>query len=179
MKPVELIIWIVIDSALIFSFAIGIINAIKYSKRIKRQQRLLAEIKVQPFSIDSYFERIDKVICDILQERERQKPPEIVLWWGLDGLRMNCDGSTEWISKRQPQPQTQEYTYNPLANAAQTALLDTRFLSSAQNASPDEIGNMQIDYLRGQIQSLNLQLIQNNMNQNILKMLQSMTTGWR
>lgn len=39
-----------------------------------------------------------------LELLEKQEPVEqiIVLWWGLDGLRLNEDGTLEWIRRKKP-----------------------------------------------------------------------------
>lgn len=45
---------------------------------------------------------IEKECLKLQEEREKQDPYLITLWWGFDGLRLNADGSTEWISRRKP-----------------------------------------------------------------------------
>lgn len=44
---------------------------------------------------------------DILKEAEkmREELPLVTLWWGLDGLQMNRDGTLEWISKKPKEPE--------------------------------------------------------------------------
>lgn len=37
----------------------------------------------------------------------------IVLWWGLDGLRMNEDGTLEWVSRRKSKPVQEDVFYQP------------------------------------------------------------------
>lgn len=56
------------------------------------------------FFVSEYFERTEKIYNDILKEKEKQAESEeyiIVLWWGFDGLRLNKDGSSEWIRKEE------------------------------------------------------------------------------
>ncbi|RKJ40192.1 hypothetical protein D7X94_08580 [Acutalibacter sp. 1XD8-33] len=50
------------------------------------------------FSSPEYMERL-ATVCEALWQ-EREEPYILILWWGLDGLRLNGDGSLEWISKR-------------------------------------------------------------------------------
>lgn len=49
------------------------------------------------------------------EEREKQEPYLITLWWGFDGLRLNADGSTEWISRRkEPKAATPRHGFSAL-----------------------------------------------------------------
>lgn len=56
----------------------------------------------KPFVVSEYLARIEKASLDILESRE---PTDkiIILWWGLDGLRLNEDGSLEWVSRKRPE----------------------------------------------------------------------------
>lgn len=67
-------------------------------KRLESEQN-----NVKPFCVSEYYSRTEKIALDIL---ERRKPADktITLWWGLDGLRLNEDGTTEWISRKKPDP---------------------------------------------------------------------------
>lgn len=57
----------------------------------------------KPFVVSEYLTRIEKASIEILESR---KPIEqiVILWWGLDGLRLNEDGTVEWISRKKPSP---------------------------------------------------------------------------
>jgi len=55
------------------------------------------------FNASEYMERIEKASLKILEERQPVSQV-ITLWWGLDGLQMNEDGSAEWVSRRKPKP---------------------------------------------------------------------------
>lgn len=54
---------------------------------------------VSSFSVADYLKRTEEAYLKILEEQEPFEY-ELVLWWGLDGLRLNKDGTTEWISRR-------------------------------------------------------------------------------
>ena len=56
---------------------------------------------------DIFYESLDreKEILKIEEEKERREPYIITLWLGLDGLRINEDGSYEWVDRR---PKKQE-----------------------------------------------------------------------
>lgn len=64
----------------------------------------------EPFVVSEYFARMEKAGLDILESR---KPVEqgTILWWGLDGLRMNGDGTAEWISRKKSAPVPQNIFY--------------------------------------------------------------------
>lgn len=53
------------------------------------------------FSVSEYLSRIERAHLDIL---EGLKPVSkaITLWIGLDGLRLNEDGTMEWVSRKKP-----------------------------------------------------------------------------
>lgn len=57
----------------------------------------------EPFIVSEYYDRMEKAALDILEHREAVEQT-IILWWGLDGLRLNEDGELEWVSRRKPKP---------------------------------------------------------------------------
>lgn len=67
---------------------------------------------LEPFVISKYYARTEQAALDIL---ETQEPVDqtIILWWGLDGLRLNEDGELEWISRKTPKPVNQNVSYHP------------------------------------------------------------------
>lgn len=64
------------------------------------------KLEIEPFSVPAYFDRMEQIALDIL---EKQEPigKTIILWWGLDGLRLNEDGTLEWISRKKQKPDMQ------------------------------------------------------------------------
>lgn len=84
---------------------LALISAIAPLILIKRQDKQIEneQNNVKPFCVSEYYSRTEKIALDIL---ERRKPADktITLWWGLDGLRLNEDGTTEWISRKKPDP---------------------------------------------------------------------------
>lgn len=55
--------------------------------------------KPKAFWVSRYLERMEQAQVDILSN---QKPIDktIVLWWGLDVLRLNENGELEWITRK-------------------------------------------------------------------------------
>lgn len=64
----------------------------------------------EPFIVPEYYDQMEKAALDIL---EHQEPVDqtIVLWWGLDGLRMNEDGTMEWVSRKKLKPKKRIDSY--------------------------------------------------------------------
>ncbi len=80
-------------------------------RREKNRSRKTTEAwKPAPFIVSEYLERMEKAGIEVLENRE---PIErtIILWWGLDGLRLNEDGMLEWISRKKPEPVNQDVFY--------------------------------------------------------------------
>lgn len=53
-----------------------------------------------PFIVSEYLSRIEQEHVKILDERDKEPAYIITLWLGLDGLRMNEDGTFEWVSRK-------------------------------------------------------------------------------
>lgn len=90
---------------------------------------------LEPFVISEYYARTEQAALDIL---ETQEPVDqtIVLWWGLDGLRLNEDGTLEWVSRKKPKSKETTHTY-----------LNCR----TQNTSLEQQISMQMGQMRQQI----------------------------
>lgn len=83
---------------------------IKIKERIHKEKEKAEKIRslsihVEPFSLTAYFDRTEKLYISLLEEAENFKPEPIILWWGIDGLRLNDDGTTEWVRKEPIQEQ--------------------------------------------------------------------------
>lgn len=86
----------------IISAIVLISVVIKNKKEKKIEQKQFTYIS--NFSVSEYFGRIEQENIQILMERESRPPYQIVLWAGLDGLRLNNDGTSEWIRKDMEKP---------------------------------------------------------------------------
>lgn len=53
----------------------------------------------EPYFVSQYLSRIEAAHLDIL-ENIVPIDKTITLWWGLDGLRLNEDGTMEWMSRK-------------------------------------------------------------------------------
>lgn len=76
-----------------------------------------------PFSVCEYYDRIEKAQLEILEE---QKPVEsmIILWWGFDGLRLDKDGTLQWISRKKPEAVNQNVFYQPPQSMAMAQIIN-------------------------------------------------------
>lgn len=122
--------------------------------------------EIEPFSVPEYFSRIEKAYLDILEDC---KPVDqvITLWWRLDGLRLNEDGTTEWISRRKPksEPISQNVFYQPERSIMQTQypVYDVSGMCQSTQAT--------IDALQAQKVSLSIQAAQSAQNMAIMQAL--------
>lgn len=89
-------------------------------------------LKEPTWSVSAYYERMEEALIEILS---RQKPVDqtITLWWGLDGLRLNEDGSLEWISKKKPEPEPQPVNQNVFYQPCQSVLCANNRISAMGN----------------------------------------------
>lgn len=83
------------------------------------------------FSVYEYLSMIEEASLDIL---ERLEPinKAITLWWGLDGLRVNEGGTTEWVSRKRP---AENVFYQPCQSIRpiQTGLQQARWADQTQS----------------------------------------------
>lgn len=115
----------------------------------------------KPFIVSEYCDRIEKISLKILEEQE---PVEkiVILWWGLDGLRMNEDGSLEWISRKKTEPVKQNVFYQPCQTIQPRPKYD--MCQSTQTT---------IDELHTKISALQVQSAQDSWNAAMMAALQS------
>lgn len=115
----------------------------------------------KPYSTSEYFARIEQTAIDILEE---QKPIDrtIVLWWGMDGIRLNEDGTLEWISRKKPSPVARGtfcQPFQPIKSIATGSLLVGQMQST----------RAQIDALIAQSTALQMQSWQSAQMENVIQ----------
>lgn len=110
------------------------------------------------------LEEHEDFILELQEGKEKQAKYEIVLWWGLDGLKLNDDGTTEWISRRKPKPINQDVSYQPCQSQDDSI---RRLLDMCQSRkSPTEALNMTLA-------SLQMRSAQTAQNMALCSMLQN------
>lgn len=110
----------------------------------KKMESLYAECFVKPFSVSEYMDRREKVMMDIL--KDKKEPYCVTLWWNYDGLRMNEDGTMEWISKKPKEPPKYVHGDFSLTNACCSIATETelnRSLLDQLQATQTQIAQMQ------------------------------------
>lgn len=137
------------------------------------QQFILSKVKrindtpkfeIEPFSVTKYFDRTEQAALEIL---EKQKPIDqtIILWCGLDGLRLNEDGTLEWISRKNPNPVPQNVFYQPCQSIQADVESQLRLHSQAQST------RARIEEFVMQNAALQIQATQSMQNAAIIGML--------
>ena len=118
------------------------------------------------FVVSEYLARIEKASIEILESR---KPVEqiVILWWGLDGVRLNEDGTAEWISRKKPPPVQQNVFYQP----CQAVILPPQY-DMCQSTQA------QIAALMAQNIQLQVQAWQTEQNRQVVNALQSYVVQW-
>lgn len=107
-------------------------------------------------SVIEYLSRIEEASLDIL-EAKTPIDKSITLWWGLDGLRLNEDGTFEWISRKKSKPINQNISYQMCQSIqpSQMELQQTRWADQTQCVKA------QLDTLMSQNIALQMQFMQN------------------
>lgn len=87
---------------IIVGMCIVVFTSLFYHLIMKNKENAIEQIRSfsisdKPFSLSSYFDRIEKLNISLLEESENRETEPITLWLGNDGLRLNEDGTTEWI----------------------------------------------------------------------------------
>lgn len=165
---------VTIIAALAVPFLMGLFALIYHVElRIRTQKEQLPEHS-EPFVISEYYARTEQAALDIL---ETQEPVDqtIILWWGLDGLRLNEDGTMEWVSRRKPKPVLGNLFYQPcqsMQNANMYCFDQSQSIRATQMEQMSQQINQpiaqmtakidqQINSLRAQNSGLERQMIQN------------------
>lgn len=153
-------------------FLVGIILAVlqslvfEFFKRIIRPRRkqffeseLDTEKNVNPFVVSEYLEQAEKVSLDILKIR---KPTDktIVLWWGLDGIRLNEDGTAKEVSRKKP-AENVFYQTCQFARPIQSGTL----LADQTQCEKAQIDKLMTEILNSQAQSWRIAQMQNALQQ--------------
>lgn len=165
---------VTIIAALDVPFLMGLFALIYHvGLRIRTQKEQLPEHS-EPFVISEYYARTEQAALDILEQQEPMDQT-IILWCGLDGLRLNEDGTMEWVSRRKPKPVRGNVFYQPcqsMQNANMYCFDQSQSIRATQMEQMSQQINQpiaqmtaqidqQINGLRAQNSGLKRQMIQN------------------
>lgn len=90
------------------------------------------------FSVYEHLERIEKAYLEILETRQPISQ-SITLWWGLDGLRLEEDGTTEWVSRKKPKPLPDVWSISQTTTPIMCKIIGDPIRTDMQQAPQDEI----------------------------------------
>lgn len=111
------------------------------------------------FSVSEYLGRTEKTNTEIALEQEKQPKYQLVLWLVVDGLRLNEDGTTEWIQREEEKPKSMSASYQPpqqrldfsMMQSTRSTMQALLYNSGCQNTASQI--DQQIQTLHSQIQS--------------------------
>lgn len=117
------------------------------------------------FSHIDYLSRIE-TLCETLWQEPHEKYV-LILWWGLDGLRLNENGTREWVNKAKPKPEPKE----DMANSIRNTYKRLSYYSMLQNCCCETASRIRA--LETQNTCLKLQAAQMEQNRAIIDRLNS------
>ncbi len=118
----------------------------------------------KPFIVSEHHAHMEQVIIDILEHRE-PIDQTIILWWGLDGLRLNEDGTSKLVNRRKGDPVPENVSYQSFRSIQP---IQTGHLLSDQT----QCTRVQIDALMAQNTMLQIQAANALQNRQIIDALQ-------
>lgn len=108
MKTVLIVFFGVVIGQLIFRLALRFDENLRKRKEdeLEHLKRVLIKDKIRKdilgekkWSVTDYLSRMEKAWDKI--QKERPEPYKLTLWLGQNGLRLNDDGTTEWVKKEE------------------------------------------------------------------------------
>lgn len=112
----------------------------------------------EPFNLSEYYDRTKQQHESLLAEKYNQDPYVIILWWNNNGLRLNDDGSFEWIRKNY---KPVSISYQPQQSVTRQIDDGTRELNAQIQAG---INQLHYEIARQQMQAAQIRQTQNIIN---------------
>lgn len=165
---------VIIDLTLVAIIFACIFTLIIFKKSENRVELNIDEQKnVEPFCTSDYLKRTIELSDKLQHEKEQSDNYGLVLWWGIDGLRLNADGLYEWI-KKEPKKYISIPTLYPPAIGGRYESMAQQTCCISQYQRLDSMLQCQqsrIDGLQMQNTMLQLQCAQQQQMQNIIDKL--------
>lgn len=143
---------------------LGTMIIISYFVLLKRRKKEKEKhIKKVEFSVSDYIARRERECLKLLEEREREGPYIITLWLGLDGLRLNTDGTTEWVKRTAKKDTTTEIQNRGCRTLPDFVLNDMQNCSGTITCAHTESRTLETlirSNIQSQTQALQLQNLQ-------------------
>lgn len=109
----------------------------------------------EPYFVSKYLSRIEAAHLDILESKV-PTDKTITLWWGLDGLRLNEDGTMEWVSRKKKRT-SESAPYQPCQCQSIQPSFQTSMLHQARWTDQTQCTREQIQALMNRNAALQLQ----------------------
>lgn len=91
---------VIIDLTLVAIIFACIFTLILFRKSENKVELNIDEQKnIESFCPSDYLKRIIELSDELQHEKEQSDNYRLILWWGINGLRLNADGSYEWTKK--------------------------------------------------------------------------------
>lgn len=91
---------VIIDLTLVSIIFACIFALILFRKLENKAELTVDEHKnVEPFCVSDYLKRTIELSDKLQHGKEQSDNYRLILWWGIDGLRLNDDDLCEWIKK--------------------------------------------------------------------------------
>lgn len=122
---------IVLAAFFVLTIIYGIGSFLNFCEQENELEKHLEEVnekirKLNEFKVSDYLSHIEQEAVDIQRNKENRPKKRLTLWWGLDGLRLNDDGTSEWIRRDEHKPQTSpstahkpQFNYSPCQSVSQ------------------------------------------------------------
>lgn len=166
---------VIIDLTLVAIIFTCIFTLILFRKLENKAELTVDEHKnVEPFCVSDYLKRTIELSDKLQHGKEQSDNYRLILWWGIDGLRLNDDGSYEWIKKEiikfntlpSPTGAWHESMVQQTCCASQYPRLDD--LLQVQQCNINQCQQSRIDELQMQNTILQLQCAQQQQIQNMI-----------
>lgn len=150
-------------------YAVSVFLVAKESSLKRAREGIMEEYRMNrlylishTYSVSDYYDRTEKFWLSLQEENDNREPYRITLWLIFDGLQLNEDGTTEWVSRKpvakqqagKPQP------HNPL-------------IAEQINQSGLQSASAQIFDLQSQIQACMCEEAQMRQTQHLINALNS------
>lgn len=175
---------VIIDLTLVAIIFACIFTLIIFKKSENRVELNIDEQEnVEPFCTSDYLKRTIELSDKLQHEKDQSDKHGLVLWWGIDGLRLNADGSYEWIKKEIIKFTTlpsstgawYESTVQQTCCASQYPRLDA--LLQVQQCNINQCQQSRIDELQMQNMMLQLQCAQQQQMQSVIDTIRPQMVG--
>lgn len=170
---------VIIDLTLVAIIFACIFTLILFRKSENKVELNIDEQKsIESFCPSDYLKRIIELSDELQHEKEQSDNYRLILWWGINGLRLNADGSYECIKKEPKRYISIPALYPSMAGGWYESMIQQTccisqyprldYLLQSQQCGINQCYQSYIDKLQMQNTALQLQCAQQQQAQNII-----------